>query len=154
MHRPLPLLAVVLGVAGLIPFFAMGYLSLGSQPERAGEGLVAYGAVILAFLGGVHWGFALQDPAARSERARLALGVVPSLVGWVAMLFTIAISIEAALGLLIIGFIGLTVMEARARRLDLVPSGYMALRYGLSAAVLLALITVLLLRLVGAHTRF
>lgn len=152
MNRPLPFLAVALGIAGLIPFFAMGYLSLGSEPERAGGGLVAYGAVILAFLGAVHWGFALQDPSGRAERARLALGVVPALVGWVAVLFTIALSVEAALALLIMGFAGVTVVEARAQRLQLMPRGYMMLRYGLSGSVLLVLVVVALLRLAGAHT--
>lgn len=152
MNRPLPLLAVVLAIAGLIPFGVMGYLTLGSEGQRAGVGLVAYGAIILAFLGGVHWGFALQDPTPRAQRARLILGVVPSLVGWVAVLFTIAITIDAALGLLVIGFVGLTIVEARARSAGLIPRGYMGLRYGLSAAVVTVLVVVSLLRLVGAHT--
>ncbi len=152
MNRPLPLLAVILGVAGLIPFCVMGYLALGGEAQRAGVGLVAYGAVILAFLGGVHWGFALQDEVSRSERSRLILGVTPSLVGWVAVLFTIALNVEAALGLLIIGFVGTTIVEARARAAGLIPRGYMGLRYGMSAAVVTVLVLVLLLRLIGAHT--
>jgi hypothetical protein len=77
---------------------------------------------------------------------------VPSLVGWVAVLFTIALTFDAAVGLLILGFVGLTIVEARARRAGLMPGGYMALRYALSAAVLTVLVAVLLLRIVGAHT--
>ena len=78
--------------------------------------LVAYGAVILAFLGGVHWGFALPEPSGRGERARLVLGVVPSLVGWVALLLLVCVDSAAGLGLLLVGFIGTTVVEARANR--------------------------------------
>ena len=152
MERPLHYLAIVLGVAGLIPFCVMGYLALGTEAQRAGDGLVAYGAVILAFLGGVHWGFALQDGTPRADRARLALGVVPSLVGWVAVLFTIALTFDAAVALLIVGFAGVTIVEARARRAGLIPGGYMALRYALSGVVLTVLVIVLLLRIVGAHT--
>ncbi len=48
--------------------------------------------MILAFLGGVHWGFALPEPSGRADRARLGLGVVPSLVGWVALLLVVAVS--------------------------------------------------------------
>ena len=49
--------------------------------------LMAYGATVLAFLGGVHWGFALDEGSNQTSqalRARLVLGVVPSLIGWAA----------------------------------------------------------------------
>ena len=155
MQRPLPLLALLLGVAGLLPFLGCGLLALRPAGDpvdsRAVAALIAYGAVILAFLGGVHWGFALPDPAARGERLRLSLGVVPSLVGWVALLIYIADAANVALAVLAIGFVGATIVEARATQAGLVPPGYMALRYGLSATVVLVLLLVLILRLVGGH---
>ncbi len=90
--------------------------------------------MILAFLGGVHWGFALPEPSGRGERARLGLGVLPSLAGWVALLLTFAASVEAGLALLVV-VLATTAVEARATSAGLVPRAYMMLRYGLSATV-------------------
>ena len=151
MNKSLPITATLLGVAGLLPFIATGLAALGPQGDRAMLALVAYGAVILAFLGGVHWGFALEDAAARSERQRLLWSVVPSLIGWVAMLLAIAVSVEAAILLLVIAFIGTTAVEARAQRAGLMPRGYMALRYGLSTGVVLVLAITLFMRMINAH---
>jgi hypothetical protein len=151
MTRPLPILATLLGVAGLLPFLGAGLAALGPQGDRAMMALIAYGAVILSFLGGVHWGFALQDPSDRGQRPRLLLGVAPSLVGWVALLLAMAVEAEAGLALLVLGVLGATIVEARAQRAGLMPRGYMALRYGLSGIVILLLVLVLFLRLIHAH---
>ena len=151
MRRSVPPLAVLLGIAGLIPFAVCGYGAVSSIGDRAAQALAAYGAVILAFLGGVHWGFALPEPKGRAERARLGLGVVPSLIGWLALLVMIAVGVEAGLALLVVGFAALTAVEARAGKLGLMPPGYLALRYGLSAGVITILAAVLLLRLFHVH---
>ncbi len=151
MNRRLPILATILGIVGLIPFIGGGVAALGLQADRATLALVAYGAVTLSFLGGVHWGFALGDLDGRGERQRLLLGVAPALIGWVAVLLSVAIRLEAGLALLLLGFVGLTVVEARGRRAGLVPPGYMILRYALSAIVVVILALVLFLRAIGAH---
>jgi hypothetical protein len=95
MTPRLPASALLLGIAGLLPFAALALATLRPSTPFATSmmtnpalfGLIAYGAVILAFLGGVHWGFALEPavPAPR-ERLRLVLGVLPSLIGWVSPL--------------------------------------------------------------------
>ncbi len=151
MNRRLPTLALLLGIAGLIPFLGFGVLSATPDGDRAALALAAYGAVILAFLGGVHWGFALPDPSGRGERARLGLGVLPSLVGWVALLLVIAVNVGAGLAVLLLGFVATTAVEARGAAAGLVPRGYMALRYGLSATVVTVLAIVLVLRFAGIH---
>jgi hypothetical protein len=151
MNRPLPILATLLGVAGLLPFIGAGLAGLGPQGDRAMMALVAYGAVILSFLGGVHWGFALQDPAERGQRQRLLLGVAPSLVGWVALLLAMAVRVEAGVALLALGVLGATIVEARAQRAGMMPRGYMTLRYGLSGVVIVVLVVVVFLRLINAH---
>ena len=151
MTRPLPILATLLGIAGLLPFLGAGLAALGPQGDRAMMALVAYGAVILSFLGGVHWGFALQDLADRGQRPRLLLGVAPSLIGWVALLLAMAVDAEAGLALLVLGVLGATIVEARAQRAGLMPRGYMALRYALSGVVIAVLVLVLFLRLMNAH---
>lgn len=150
MNQKLPTLALLLGIGGLIPFVVCSLGALANPPPNDALSLlalVAYGAVILAFLGGVHWGFGLDAaPAigAAVQRARFGLGVVPSLIGWVAVLLAVLSYGRVALALLAAGFIGTTVAEARASRAGLMPRGYMGLRWVLSAIVVVCLLTVLL----------
>ena len=154
MDQRLPLLAIVLGIVGLVPFLGCGLAALAPLAVDGGRGafaLVAYGATVLSFLGGVHWGFALADPSERADRPRLGLGVAPPLLGWVALLLVPAVDANAGIGLLAFGFIATVVVEERARRAGLMPVGYMRLRYGLSAVVVLVLVLVVLLRLINAH---
>jgi hypothetical protein len=155
MNRSLPTLAILLGAAGVIPFILLGVGSVGLNPVRslmAVRGLVGYGGVILSFVGGVHWGFTLgeQEPR-RAVQARLGLGVVPGLIGWAAILASVVIEPSASLAILIAGFIGVVVTESRAQRLDLMPAGYMALRWVITVVVVALLTTVLVLRLAGAR---
>ena len=61
-ERPLPPAATALGYAGLVPFAAgaLGIVLLGDELRVfAARALVAYGAVILSFVGAVHWGLFL-----------------------------------------------------------------------------------------------
>lgn len=88
--------AQALGLLGLLPFFALAALAW--LPDHAEVGhfraaqlaqraLVAYAAVILSFLGAVHWGVVLAAPAApRLARSLLTWGVIPALLGWLALL--------------------------------------------------------------------
>jgi len=55
----IPTPVLVLGLAGLLPFFVSAFLSFGSDEKTAALGLLSlgtYGAVILSFLGGIRWG--------------------------------------------------------------------------------------------------
>ncbi len=157
MIRPLPLFAVLLGLAGLLPFIACSIGALSLEPNvlnRPLLALIAYGATILAFLGGVHWGFALDDggtPTVLVQRARFGLGVLPSLVGWLALLVTFLDLPMAGLLILIAGLIILTLVEGRATRYQLMPRSYMRLRWVLSAGVLGCLVTVFVVRALGGR---
>jgi hypothetical protein len=158
MPRRLPVLAVILGVAGLIPFLICGVGATAASDVRStisAFALIGYGAVILGFLGGVHWGFTLSVEHDPAERARLALGVLPAIVGWLAIGVGLGTA-QPVLGIaiLIAAYIGLIVMEWRAHQKGLVPDGYIGLRVGLSGVVILLLTTVLGVRLVGAHLIF
>ena len=159
MHARLPTVALLLGVAGLLPFIGCGILAVSpGTTETAKQGvlaLLAYGAVILGFLGGVHWGFALRPmpegvvlPDA-ANRTRLAIGVVPSLIGWLALLAPLGGVPDLGLAVLIVGFLAVVLTETQLSRRGLMPGGYMWLRWGLSVIVLMVLITVLTLRLIG-----
>ena len=87
----MPLLAILLSVLGLVPFIVCGLAALGPDPATSARmlsALIAYAAVTLAFAGGVHWGFELQSghQEAFVQRARLGLGILPPLAGWIALL--------------------------------------------------------------------
>jgi hypothetical protein len=154
MFRTLPPIAVILGIAGLLPFIAFGLGSVGSdvRSDEGVHGLIAYGGIILSFLGGVHWGFTLsRRDEAEPVATRLVLGVVPAIVGWVVILLGIVAKPVLALALLIAGFIALVVAEHRAQKFDIMPSGYMAMRWVISVLVVAVLTTVLVLRLAGAR---
>ena len=154
-------LAIILSVGGLIPFVALGLAAVSPVGEMQAHqillGLIGYGAVILSFVGAVHWGLALAgyaDPieAGRVMRLRLALGGVPALVGWAALLVGLASAYATiGLGVLIAGFLGVVVVEARARRDRLIPGGYMGMRWTITVCVLAVLAAVLVFRLAGAR---
>ena len=75
--------AWLLGLAGLIPFVAPAVLALAGNTAWLGA-QQSYAACILAFLGALHWGPALNG-SARRPALLLAWGVVPSLVAWVVL---------------------------------------------------------------------
>ena len=154
MTRRLPPIAILLGLGGLLPFIACALgtvATTGSTAERLLLALLGYGAVILAFLGGVHWGLELDAPESRAERPRLLLGVLPSLVGWLALLLPLVAAPELGLAVLLAGFVVTAAVEARASGRGLMPPGYMGLRWVLSVVVVAILATVLVLRLAGLH---
>lgn len=43
---------------------------------------VTYGAVMLSFLGALHWGMEIAGYGGHKGSKRLALGVAPTLIGW------------------------------------------------------------------------
>ncbi len=162
MQPRLPLSAVALGIAGLIPFFGFSIATISHQglpAQRYLLALLAYGGVVLAFLGGIHWGFVLHpalpatlSPNSRRDAVRLGLGVLPSLIGWVAVLTPLFGIPEVGLVVLIAGYLATIVGEQQFRqRGGVLPGGYLPLRWGLSIVVLALLITVLTLRLLGAQ---
>jgi len=131
-----PLPAAVLGGGGLVPF-AVGALGLWLAPVPwdtfAFNALMYYAAVILSFLGAVHWGLALA--AGTADWTRLGWGVAPALVGWVALL------IAAPVGLLVLiaAFVAHYWVDARAAAAGLAPPWYPRLRRPLTIGAVLAL---------------
>jgi len=80
--------AYLLGLSGLIPFVGLTVLM---HQSWAVTYFLPYSAVILSFLGGIHWGVALQDDR-WSNSWRLCLCMLPSLLGWVALLLPVALA--------------------------------------------------------------
>ena len=88
-----PRMANVLGFLGLLPF-AGALTGLFFCPAAlrgvVGFALLAYGAVIVSFLGGIHWGLLMRSAGeggnAEAHGFHLVWGVSPSLLAWVALL--------------------------------------------------------------------
>jgi len=79
--------AWALGMAGLLPFVAGAAGLWLLSPEWAGLAalaLLTYAAVIVSFLGGIHWGLAM--PLAQTRRGLLIWGLLPSLLAWAGLL--------------------------------------------------------------------
>jgi len=118
------------GLAGVLPLLAGGVKPLVVQA------LLAYGATILSFLGGVHWGLAIKIPPGEGLKARLVLSVMPSLVAWVALL----VGAQPGLMLLALAIAAMLWVDLRATRLGHAPLWYPKLRLPLSAIVCSALV--------------
>jgi hypothetical protein len=79
--------ALRLGYAGLLPFVGGALLVWLVWPEAhpyTTLALSAYAAVIVSFLGGIHWGIGFGEAA--PPASLFVWGVVPSLVAWVAVM--------------------------------------------------------------------
>lgn len=77
--------ALALGYAGLIPFvgLALAVWLLPRWPEQqafAVDAIVHYAALIVSFLGGIHWGLGFRQ--AVPSPSGFAWGVLPSLLAW------------------------------------------------------------------------
>ena len=85
-HSPPSPTALRLAYAGLLPFVLGAALLWVVRPDAhpyVAGALSGYAAVIISFLGGIHWGFGFVQP--RPAASLFAWGVVPSLVAWVAV---------------------------------------------------------------------
>jgi len=77
------------GYSGLLPFILMligYYYATGNIKIFFLNAFLAYSAVILSFIGAVHWGVVLKEDAFNNATRSLLLAMMPSLIGWVALL--------------------------------------------------------------------
>lgn len=131
--QSLPPGAAALGYAGLLPFAAaaLGTVLLdGAARDLAARALLAYGAVILSFLGAVHWGLALRAGASAAARS-LVVGVLPSLAAWCALL----LEVRHGLALLVVAFGAFWLYEHRVLGACMLGEAYLRLRRSLTLAV-------------------
>jgi hypothetical protein len=128
--------AVVLGALGLVPFVgltAVAAVADVSLRATAITAIVAYGAVILSFLGGIQWGLAVRDNAADGPNAGLLwISVTPSLAGWLALLHP---SLTVGAVLLAGCFVAVLVIDVWLSRRGHAPVWYPRLRMPLTIVV-------------------
>ena len=87
--KNIPKAALILGLAGIFPFFVFGLLAatLGAEivtPKQADALLIGYGAIILSFVAGIRWGLALTAHNESDQAVQMTVSVVPSLIAWTA----------------------------------------------------------------------
>jgi hypothetical protein len=149
-HIPKP--ALIIGAGGLIPFIVGalgGWLSAPGLAGLALNAMLGYGAVILSFLGGVHWGRALApDLAYRPGWARLLWAVTPALLGWGAMF---AGQIQAVLVLFVVAFTLAFFVDNKAVQVGMFPPWYGRLRKFLTIGVLSCLLVALMTVITAAR---
>jgi len=165
-HIPMP--ALTLGIAGLLPFFACAFITwvpsagtvfsflMGPQSEsgtaysdmikqKAVLGLGAYGAVILSFLGGVRWGNLLHNKTKINQWIPLTMSVVPSLIAWPALL----LPTSWMLSILAAGFVLQYATDVEGVRQKILPIWFGRLRTTLTTGAVLSLLAGLLAAAIG-----
>jgi Protein of unknown function (DUF3429) len=138
----IPRPALLLGLAGLIPFLWSAATQLSpSLAGWAGQFLspmflgavvgLTYGTVILSFMSGVLWGFATKAEGAQAAIA-YGLSVIPAL--WVFVMVTDASANSTIF--LAAGFVGLLLLDAMYSAWGLAPGWWLRLRVMLTVVVL------------------
>jgi hypothetical protein len=117
----------------LVPFVVLATVAVvgGDYAGFCGYALFAYGAVILSFVGAVHWGFAMTrtDLSEQHRNATWGWSVVPALLAWLALLVTPV----AAGVVLVLGFVAQYLQDRRLTRQFSLPAGYLPLRLRLTS---------------------
>lgn len=132
-------LSHLLGYAGLIPFFLLMSGTCLADPLWIGafiRGQLAYGMVILSFLGGVHWGAAMlcAELSLTNTKRALIWGVIPTLIAWSATLLA-----GFGFALLMVGFIAAWQVDKHLYKHYGMPDWLITLRTRLTTAVVLML---------------
>lgn len=141
----IPRSALLLGLLGVLPF-AWGVLTMLQQdlsdvtirvigPRFVGPYVqLFYGAVILSFMSGVLWGF-----ATRANGKQATLGYIFSVLPALWAFFTTGGGEETAAQNLILGFLGLLMLDWYFQRKQLTPAWWMSLRVLLTTLVVIFL---------------
>ncbi len=137
----IPFGPMFLGIAGVIPFVGAVAIVIFGPPrlvETATFSLLAYGAIILSFLGGILWGSVLArglTDIGNDHIRLLVISVLPSLCGWVALLA----GPDIGLPLMVIAFLFVLLVDLSSARDGLLPPWYPRLRIPLTIIVALLL---------------
>ena len=143
----IPKAALILGLAGVLPFVVFGLLAItlggGSvTPKLADTLLIGYGAVILSFIAGVRWGLALTVPNESDQALQLTVSTVPSIIAWAACFMPFAYGLP----LLAFTHAAIAVWDIRAMHNGRGPVWYAKLRMILASLAVGILVIVGLVR--------
>ncbi|KAM0254854.1 hypothetical protein ACHAQJ_006346 [Trichoderma viride] len=99
---------------------------------------LGYGAVIISFLGAIHWGleYAEKKPQHDRTRFRYGMGLGASIIAWPTLLMPLEYALTTQFG----AFVALYYADARATRNGWAPPWYAKYRFLLTAMVGLAIV--------------
>ncbi len=134
--RALPKVAWLLGYGGVIPFVLLTLLLVapvqvpGIDAAMISKLLLAYAAIIISFIGAVHWGIALMLDDSDEQELLMYYSVIPALSAWLMMLLPQQVALISMAGLVVIAYFMDRVLIFRLMKYD-----YARLRLHLSVAV-------------------
>ncbi|KAL7419124.1 hypothetical protein Q5752_005960 [Cryptotrichosporon argae] len=155
MITSVPKPALYFGAAGTLPYLgtATSIVFLAREAARASQGAstitgmsleealaalhtlehvqITYGAIILSFLGAIHWGMEFAKLGGTQGYTRLALGVVPALFAWPTTFLDHGVALAAQW----CGFTGMWFIDQRASANGWTTSWYSTYRFYLSLIV-------------------
>ena len=132
-----PDMAKILGWGGVAPFILCGAAAQSGERVLVLYGLLGgttYAAMILSFLGAVHWGLAMRDDR---HHGWYIWSIAPALLGWATLLvFDIQIRLLALIPLFTLAW----AVDRMATKQGLMPDWYMQLRTGLTVGAIVGLL--------------
>lgn len=141
--------ALYLSLAGLIPLVSMPLLMVFQRtyhPELAFV-QVTYGAVIVSFIGGMRWGFAVpENSPAKPDWLNLANSTILPLLAWQALLFK-DIASSAVMIVLSLGI----ALHYDLSLLPTYPLWFKGLRIVVTVVAVLSLLATLAVKMVSDH---
>lgn len=130
----------LLGYGGLLPFIGLALLILGFSEHRLlwATALVTYGAVILSFVGALHWGFAMtaQGMSIEQRRDRFIWSIIPALIAWAATLLPLSWGCL----LLVVGFVVHVWQDRQLLQVVSLPAWYLPMRLRLTSVASVCLL--------------
>lgn len=72
-----------LGYLGIIPFFGSGLLLTDIAANQIISAIHSYAAIILTFIGALHWGRAISNNNNEQPSRLLIISIIPSLIAWI-----------------------------------------------------------------------
>lgn len=161
MVQRVPKPALLWGAAGIVPYVSTAGASiyLARQAQLVAQGLdshidfetasalllhaenvqITFGAVLLSFLGAIHWGFEFAKFGGEVGNRRYFLGLVPVMVAWPTLMLTPQLALVGQWA----GFVLTWFIDLRATSDGWAPKWYSSYRFGLSLAVGISIIATL-----------
>jgi hypothetical protein len=131
-QKAVVLLPKILGYLGLLPFLVPTFFLFYDYHhlDMWRHFLITYAAVILSFLGALHWSFALglHDVPINQKRWSFVWSVIPSIVAWVAL----SIPHLYSLFLMALFFILCLINDRKLATVVDLPHWFMQLRHNLT----------------------
>jgi hypothetical protein len=137
LYSPLSLSLSLFPPAGLdshIDFETASALLLHAQNVQ-----VQFGAVLLSFLGAIHWGFEFSKYGGEIGNRRYILGLIPVLCAWPTLMFTPQLALISQWAAYVLTWF----IDLKATTAGWAPHWYSSYRFGLTLAVGLSIIATL-----------